>query len=59
MWGFHLFISIFSKAFDAISHNRLQDTARHVHNIMGEQLAEELGSKSCNKWGSIWLAASH
>lgn len=30
-----------------------------VHNMMGEQLADGLGSKSYSKWGDIRLVASH
>lgn len=30
-----------------------------VHNMMGEQLADGLSSKSDGKWGDVRLAASH
>lgn len=37
----------------------IQHTPGYVHNTIGERLAEGLGSKTCSKWGNMWLVASH
>ncbi|KAK4819559.1 hypothetical protein QYF61_007070 [Mycteria americana] len=55
-------IFYFSKAFDTVSHiiflDKKSGIRLDVHSMMSEQLADRSCSKSYNKWGNIWLAAS-
>lgn len=46
----------FNKGFYTASHN-IQHVARQKHNMMGEQLGDELDSKGYKKWYYIRLAA--
>ena len=58
-----IFLDFKSKAFDTVSHSilldKISDRARQKHNVMGEQLADELDSKGNSKWGYIRLVVSH
>lgn len=59
-----LYLFGFQQSFSSVFHSIFLDkmssvTARQVHNMMDEQLADRLGSKGYSKWGtSVWRSVT-
>jgi len=51
MWSFFILAKFWSHLSQYPSGQKVQHTARKVHNMLGEQLADGLCSKSYSKWG--------